>query len=394
MIRIKTLHRVIFCSFWIYFYILRGILGHIRFLDYIAFSLIPIGLLLLVVYYKISYKAVKWIVVLMFPTFIAAIVDPSLYIFTFVIKNYIVALYFFVYFKQMKLTKVELTCFIVPLFFSLYYFVFPTEYQLEYIEVYGRYAGIDEPNFTSLTHIMAICGAFGIYFLSQKKWLKVTSIVLVSISFTSILLTLSRAGIIGALVALYLFLIINLRGFLTNISLGVANLAIIMYINTIRQYLNFLVERFEKIFGKGFVLDLFLNERPFTEYAWHIVQQGPWFVGGGPFRVSESKYYNLVVPHNSLLDIGLGFGKASFYFYGIFLLFVLIINVVHFFKYRKDYIHTSHDKLIASMIFLSLFPMYMFLSSGMTMAFIFWMIMGIYLLIHKNSYYNDRHIIK
>ena len=376
----QDFHRIIFCTFWLYFNAFRGILGHIRFFDYLIISLVPIGIIGLASAGKVTSRMIQWVTILMCPLVIASIVDPSTYIFLFILRSYMLALYLTIYFKTMKLTIVELACFVFPVVISVYYFLNPR--YSDYVHLLqGRMSGIDEPNFTSLSLIISMCGAFGIHVLTKRKWLKVTVIAIAIVCFLGVILTASRAGFICATIPLCLFFIIGKRKWYASVIATVAIVIIVLSSGSVLHHMSLVSERFQKVTGKQDLLTALIYERPFMERAWHTVQSGEWFIGGGPQRVSEWGAYNLAVPHNSLLDVGIEFGKASFYFYGVLFVVLLFINVFIMVINRRFENRGMH-MLLASMFFLSLLPMYMFLSAGMTMSFILWMVLGAYPLLH------------
>jgi hypothetical protein len=379
----QDFHRIIFCSFWLYFNAFRGILGHIRFLDYLSIFLVPIGLIMLASAGKMTSKMIQWVTILICPLVVASIVDPSIDIFLFVLRSYMVALYLTIYFKTMRLTIVELACFVFPVVISAYYFLNP-RYSDYVVLLQGRMSGIDEPNFTSLSLIISMCGAFGIHMLTKRKWLKVAVIAIAFICFLGVVLTVSRAGFIGATIALCLFLIIVKRKWYASVIATVAIVIIVLSSGSVLHHMSVVPERFQMITGKQNLLTAIIYERPFMERAWHTVQHGEWFSGGGHQRVIEWGAYNLGVPHNSLLDVGIEFGKASFYFYGVLFVVLLFVNVFVIVINRRFENHDMH-MLLTPMFFLSLLPMYMFLSAGMTMSFILWMILGAYPLLHLSS---------
>lgn len=327
-------------------------------------------------------------VLIMFsPIIIAAIVNPTTDVLFFLLKMYVVALYFVCYFKSMRLTNIELACFTFPLLITLYYFFNPVaSYGIRNYE--SRMSGVGDPNFTSLLLIISMCGAFGIYMLTKKKVVKVLMMTVVTICGWGVLMTASRAGFIGAIVALCLFMAI--RKIKWYVSGAVIATALLIAFNSniivnITQNL-FLFERFQFLSGEHeTVAESVIEIRPFTERAWNTVQSGEWFIGGGPRLVSEWAENFRFVPHNSMLDIGLAFGRASFYFYSGFIVVLFFVNVFKFIENIRHPDRGGTDYLLTSMLFLSLLPMYMFLSVGLTMSFILWLVLGAYPLLHSSS---------
>jgi len=318
----------------------------------------------------------------MCPIAIAAVLDPSIEVILYVCKMYLVTLYFVCYFKTMRLTIVELVCFTLSVLISVYYFLFPRSFD-ELLLLQGRMSGIYEPNFTSLSLIISLCGAFGVYELVRKWRVKMTAIVVAFVCFLGVVLTVSRAGFIGATIALCLFLVIEKRRWYAGVA--VAALIIALYSGGALQYISPVFDRFQSPTGRYDLLETIFFERPFMEYAWNTVQNGKWFIGGGPSRVGAWGARFFMVPHNSLLDIGVAFGKASFYFYAALLVALLFVNVLLVLANWRCRNNEEKTKLLTPMLFLSLLPMYMSLSSGLTMSFVLWMVLGAYPLLHLSS---------
>jgi len=378
------LNRIIFFVFWLYFFAFRGLLG-MRILDYISISLVPIGIIMLILTNKESLKTIKWVSFLAFPLFISIIVDPSIYIIFIVIKIYLVAVYFVMYFKVMRINNFELICFTMPVFISVYYFIQPRPEDYEYL-MKGRLTGISEPNFTSMSLIICLSGALSIHKLSNRKIVKLIMITIILICFWGVLLTASRAGFFAIII------IIILLPFLKVIKWHKALVALFFIIlvsfnsDIVFEITNklFVFERIQTLYTKhDSLIEAVYEERPFTASAFDTVVHDEWFVGGGPLRVSEWSLYNRVVPHNSFLDIGLEFGRASFYFYSLLFFIIFLINLSIILKTFKHSAIKNNTSLISPMFFLSLTPMFFSLSAGMTLIFIFWMTLGTYpLLIH------------
>lgn len=378
----QLMNRVIFCTYWLYFNAFRGVLGGMRLLDYLGMSFVGLGLINLLRTRLLNWKLVGWVTILLWPLALAAIVDPSTDTTIFVIKTYVVALYFVCYFKSERLTIVELVCFAVPVVVSVYFFLYPRPSD-NWLLFQGRMSGLSEPNFTSLSLIISMCGALGVYVLTSMRRAKVAAIVVASVCCFGVILTASRAGFIGATIALCLFLAIEKK--ILYAGLGVVTVAIIMGLNEVGGFLNeFTVfQRFQGSFNGNNPAMSVISERSFTELAWHTVQSGKWFIGGGPQYVSEwSTNLRINVPHNSLLDIGVAFGKAGFYFYSALLVVLLIVNLRVVASNWRCRNQEEKGKLLAPMLFLSLLPMYMFLSAGLTMGFVLWMVLGAYPLLH------------
>ena len=288
----------------------------------------------------------------------------------------------------MKITVIELICLVFPLLISLYYFLYPSGYQLAYLPQ-GRMAGIDEPNFTSLSLIISMCAALGVYILKEQKYLRVATIVVVFICFWGILSTASRAGFFGGIVAVCSFFVV--KKFRWYISIGVVVIAVFAVLNA--NAIMDIAGRF-LVFGrlqslssahKG-LIGAIIDERPFMAYAWDTVNHGKWFIGGGPNLVIQWADLFQHVPHNSLLDIGLAFGKASFYFYSALVILLLIINLLSIGINRICKNSVEKGAQLTPLFFLALTPMYMFLSAGLSMSFIFWLALGSYPLLHPSSH--------
>lgn len=370
------MNRAIFCTYWLYFFGFRGVLGHVRLLDYMGMSLVVLGLMHLLFTRLLNWRLAGWVTILFCPLFLTVIFDPSIYIALFVLRSYVVALYFACYFKSMRLTIVELVCFAIPLVVSVYYFQYPRPLDELYL-LKNRMAGISEPNFTSLSLIYVMCGAFGTYVLTGMKRVKVTSIMVAIAAFLGVILTASRAGFIGATIGLCLFMVIEKS---IRYAVGVSAVAaVIIALDSGGDLLNKFVvfQRFQGATG----LMAVISQRPWMELAWNSIYNGEWFIGGGPIRVSEWGI-GLAVPHNSFLDIGIEFGKASFYFYSAIFIVLLVVNVLAVGRSWRCRDHEEKVALLTPLLFLSLLPMYMTLSTGMTMIFIQWMVLGAYPLLH------------
>lgn len=355
-------------------------------MDYIGISFLLFGLFGMISNRKVRFRVGMQVFMMFSPIVIAAIVNPTADALFFLLKMYIVALYFVCYFKSMRLTKVELVCFTLPVLISMYYFFHPVaSYGLSHLE--GRLSGIGDPNFTSLSLIISMCGAFGIYMLTKKKMVKILIMTVVVICCWGVLMTASRAGFVGAMVALCLFLIIRKIRWYVSAAVIATALLIALNSNIIVDITHnlFLFERFQSLSGEHeSVVESVVEIRPFTERAWNTVQNGKWFIGGGPRLVAEWAENARFVPHNSMLDIGLAFGRASFYFYSGFIVVLFFVNV---FKFAENIRHPERggtDYLLTSMLFLSLLPMYMFLSVGLTMSFILWLVIGSCPLLHSS----------
>jgi len=374
-------HRVIFCTYWLYFYSFRGVLGHIRVLDYLGIALVLLGLIGLVLTMRLDFRLAAWVTALACPLAIATILDPSIYVILYVFKMYVVALYFTLYVKSLRLTLVEFVCFAVPVVVSVYYFLYPRPSE-ELLLLQGRMSGIDEPNFTSLSLIQAMCGAFGIYMLTELRRAKVIAIAAVFACSFGVVLTGSKGGFIAVTSTLCLFFFVRKRLYYAGGIAVVAAALIALNPGFASQHKPAAVERFRDATGE---FDFSGRDRLF-ELAWDDIHRGKWFIGGGPQRVSEwGKNRSFNVPHNSLLDFGLAFGKGSFYFYGALLAILLAVNVRVVIAHRSYGSHEEKERLLAAVLFLSLFPMYMSLSAGMAMSFVLWMVLGAYPLLHKSA---------
>lgn len=375
------MHRYLFCAFWLYFYGFRAILGSMRFMDYIGISFLLVGLLGLISKKKISFRIVMQVLMMFSPIIISAIVNPNSDVLFFLLKMYVITLYFVCYFKSMRLTSIELACFTFPVVISVYYFLNPIT------PAESRLSGLGDPNFTSLSLIISMCSAFGIYILSKKKLVNVLMIIVISICCWGVLLTASRAGFIGVIIALCLFLAIKKSKWYTFSAVVAAAIIVAFNSDVLIDITNrfFVFERFQALSsGHGSLLETIGTERSFTELAWDTVRSGEWFIGGGPRLVIEWAEMFRYVPHNSLLDIGLAFGKASFYFYSGLIVVLFIVNVLSLLKNQRNMNNTVKDNLLTSLLFLSLIPMYMSLSVGLTMSFILWMVFGTYPLLHPS----------
>jgi len=241
--------------------------------------------------------------------------------------------------------------------------------------------GIDEPNFTSLSLIICMCGAFGVHMLKKKNWVKVLMIIVIIICCWGVILTASRAGFIAVIVALLLLPVIKKVKWYFSLILIIVAILIGFnsdsLINVTNKFVVF--ERLQVLSSKyDSLADTIIKERPFTERAWDTVLHEECFIGGGPQRVNEWSLYNRVVPHNSFLDIGIEFGRASFYFYSLLLIILTYINISVILKNRNNRNQKDKSVLVSPMFFLTMLPMYMFLSAGMTLTFIFWMTLGAY----------------
>lgn len=378
--KIEHVHRIIFFAFWLYFFAFRGILGRIRLIDYFAFFLVPIGIVLFILNKKAPTKIIKWVSIITLPIIIPALIDPSEYILLFVLKLYLAALYFAIYFKIMKLSYIELMLFIFPFVISIYYFFFPRPEDYIYL-MQNRMAGISEPNFTSLFLIISMCGAFGIHLLINKRSIKIFMIIIVLICCYMVILTASRAGFVSAIIALSLFAIIKKIKWYIVTPLIIFAIYIGLNLNVINEIMDriFVFTRFQSLFKRSdSLIETLILERPYTQNALEAVLNDKWFIAGGAQRVSSWVVYNFAVPHNSFVDLGLGFGKASFYFYSALFVFLLWLNIFFFIKARSVNNTMSEHYAISSVFFLSLIPMFIFLSSGMTFCFIFWVILGFY----------------
>lgn len=369
-------HRAIFCAYWLYFYGFRGVLGGIRVLDYLGMYLVLFGLIWLVVTKRLNWRLVVWVITLTCPLFIAVVLDPSIYVILFVFKTYLVALYFTLYVKSLRLTIVEFVCFAVPVVVSVYFFLHPRPSD-ELDLLAGRMAGISEPNFTSLSLIYSMCGAFGIYVLSGMRRAKVAAIVTVLVCLIGVILTASRSGFIAATLALSLFLVIEKKMRYIGVIVVVPAVLIIAFNpGFVSQNEPLVIRRFQNAPE---------NRSYLFERAWDEIYSNKWFIGGGPRRVSEwSKSNNISVPHNAPAGIGVAFGKGSFYFYSILIMALLALNTVVIAIRRISINERNKETLLASVCFLSLFPMYMFLSAGLGMDFILWMVLGAYPLLHAS----------
>jgi O-antigen ligase len=378
--------RALFCIYWLYFAVIRVIIGdEWRVLDYLAMSLIVFGLMRLIAKKLLNLRLVVWVTILLSPLFIADILHPGADSFLFFIKTYTVAIFFSCYFKVMRITKIELTCFMIPVVVALFFFINPEaisgQYQRE-----GRFAGLWDPNFTAQYLILSLCSAIGLYQSTTigRRVKKAVILVALACSF-GVLLTASRAGFIGLLIALCLILVMSQRIRYANV-IAVAAIAS-AGTNLISTFTGSLAifDRLTTTLGLADPVSGAINERYYTEMAWYQVQAGEWFIGGSPTVASEySKSFSASVgtPHNSLLDIGIAFGKASFYCYAALLVALLVVNVWVVAANWRCRNAQEKSALLTPMIFLSLLPMYMTLSAGLAMDFILWIVLGAYPLLH------------
>lgn len=375
--------RGIFCAYWLYFYGVRGLLGRVRALDYLAISLVMLGLMWLAGTKRLSAKLVGWVSVIMCPLALAVVYDPSRSGVIFVAKTYLLALFLASYFKAMRLTLVECVCFVLPIIVSAYYFVNPRpsdEWQL----LQGRMSGIDEPNFTSLFLIQAMCAAFGLHLITETRRVKVMVIATMLVCLFGVVLTASRAGLIAALCALSLMFFVRRKMYYAGTIVAVATLLIVLSPGLASRSQPVVVQRFDIQSGEHDLSMLTNNRNVLAEQAWHDIERGKWLIGGGPQAVSQwGEHSSFNVPHNSLLDFGLAFGKASFYFYGLLLAVLLAVNVRIVIMYRFSGHCQDKSILLAAVLFLSLFPMYMSLSGGLAMHFVLWVVLGSYSLFHR-----------
>jgi hypothetical protein len=336
---------------------------------------------------KVSSRLVMKVLMMFTPIIISAIVDPNVDVLFFLLKMYIVALYFVCYFKSMRLTSFELACITFPVVISVYYLFNPVGSSGTYY-LDSRLSGIGDPNFTSLSFIISMCSAFGIYILTKKKFVKLFMMIVIFFCCWGVLLTASRAGFIGIVIALCLFLVIKKVKWYAFPIVIVVVILIVLNWDTIIDIINrlFIFERFQAFLSsKNSLIERYGEERYYTKYAWDAVLSGDWFIGGGPRLVIEWGEMFRNVPHNSFLDIGLAFGKASFYFYSGLVTILIIINVISLAANRLYASNTEKDNLIASVLFLSLIPMYNSLSVGLTMSFALWMCLGAYPLLQPSS---------
>lgn len=366
--------RAIFCTYWLYFNGFRCVLGETRLLDYIGMSLVVVGLTRLILNRHINFRLMAWVIVLLCPLIFVIMFDPNTYTTVFFIKTYVVALYFVSYFKTMRITIAEFVCFAAPVVISIYFFINPRPSDAMYVPD-GRLAGISEPNFTSLSLIISMCGAFGIYGWTRVRRMKLIAVSTVLACFCGVLLTASRAGLVAMTIALYLFLTVEKRVRYAGV------IVVVMVLSMTGVYLKEFVifERFQNFFSGNDLATTAVTERYFTGLAWLTVQNGNWFIAGAPTQVSEwGRGYGVSVPHNSLLDLGVAFGKASFYFYSAFVVVLLIFNIRYLIATCRHINNRERDTILASILFLALFPMYMSLSAGMAMDFIMWLVLGAY----------------
>ena len=369
------MNRKIFCVYWLYFYGARGLFEGMRMLDYIAMSLVVLGLVGLVITKKLNLGLVAWITMLCSPLILAVFFDSSLDSIFFVLKTYVLALYFACYFKSMRITRVELVCFAIPFVVSLYVFIYPGDSGVS-MALEGRMSGISEPNFTSLSLIYSICGAAGIYIITKTKRVKFAAMLIMFVCFCGVILTASRGGFIGVTIALCLFLIFIKKWRYVGLVAILAAIMIALNGGVAFQNAPLVVERFlNPVGGPDTVIDS--GRDSLLALAWVDINQGDWLISGGPQRVTEWAT-GALVPHNSLLDIGLAYGKASFYFYSALLAVLLVLNVWVVAKNWPGKSKKDKFILLAPMLFLSLLPMYMSLSAGFAMDFILWMVLGAY----------------
>jgi len=282
----------------------------------------------------------------------------------------------------MQLTIVESICFVIPVILSYYYFLNPRSFDSSYL-LYGRMSGISEPNFTSLSLIISLCGAFGIYWLKGTQRARMIAIAIVFMCIVGIVLTGSRAGFIGMMTSLGLFLIMNKK--FVYASLAGATAIVMIGYNSLWSFLTNLlpIQRLQSIFTAYDPVMALSTERSFTEFAFYQVQSGNWFNSGAPQQLSEwAGSIMMPVPHNSLLDIGLLFGKACFYFYSFLIVLLLVVNIKLLITKLRQNDYKKTNILVSSIYFLSLLPMYMSLSAGLQMNFILWIVLGAYPLLH------------
>lgn len=370
--------RAIFCTYWLYFYGFRSILGEVRLFDYFAISLAAFGLIRLMSAGRLNSKLIIWVILLLSPLILAIMFEPNIDTIIFFTKTFIIAIYFVGYFKSMRLSIMEFFCFAVPVVVSVYFFIFPRASDIDHL-LKGRMAGISEPNFTSLSLIISMCGAFGAYVLASTRRVKIVAILIVLICFYGVILTASRAGLIGAVIMLCLVLTMEKR--LRYAGLIWASILLILALCSTGLFLDefIIIERFQTLLGGHDLVMSATSERFFTKLAWHTVQTGDWFIAGNAMNISEwGRDYGMSVPHNSLLDLGIAFGKASLYFYGVLTAALLGVNMIFLLVNRQ--LRNVHDKssMLPSILFLALFPMYMSLSAGMAMDFVLWLALGAY----------------
>jgi len=355
-------------------------------------SLVVYGLLRLISVKKMTFRIVLNLrlvgrVTLLFcPLILVVLLDPSSYILLYVIKMYIVVLYLTLYFKSMRFTHIEWICFAIPLVVSMYYFMYPRVSDFYQLSL-GRGSGISDPNFTSLSLIYSMCGAFGVFALAKAKNVKMTALIIVMLCFAGVLYTASRAGFLGASVAVCLFFVFGKRIRSAGMVAVLAVFFVIVNLSGVSHNMPLVFQRFMPSGGWGLesVVENSSGRDILADRAWRKISHGDWFVAGGPRNVTLFSGDKKNVPHNSFLDIGLAFGKFPFYFYSTLLFLLFVLNIWEVSKTWRCRNTQEKKTMLVTTLFLSLLPMYLSLSAGMSMGFQLWTVLGAYPLLNKST---------
>lgn len=389
------LDRYIFCGYWLYFNGIRSIFGEIRELDYIGFCLILFGLARFIGKSRFFLK-ITWIASIFFlPLIVVIVFNPTVYIVFNIVKLLIAFLYFTIYLKTIKFGRIEWLSFAIPLVVSFYYFVNPRDVSLYQLSL-GRFSGISDPNFTSLSLLIAMVGCFGYFYSCNSSVKKNCALCAMVFCAMGIVITASRAGFIGLSIAIMLFLLIEKKVWCVSILCSVVMFIFASILSNFSIELPLVFSRFydhggnfESIFQNTSSRDIL------SELAWSRICSDDWFVGGGPRNVSLLFRGDMYVPHNSFLDIGLAYGRFPFYFYSAIVVMLLILNLWEVRKISRCKNFSEKESLLIAIFFLSLLPMYLSLSAGLTLGFVFWVTLGSYPLLcntHSLLKINNRQL--
>lgn len=367
-------YRSIFCTFWLYFYAFRELLGNQRILDYAVIIIVFVSFISLIIEHSGSTRLFFVLAPLIVPLCIGFILSSHADDILFICKTCFLLTYFALYIRVVKLSIIEYISFSLPLLITLFFLFNPraSNHSLE------RLSGIDEPNFTSLSLIYCLSASFSIYLFTSSFKMKLISIFASFLSIICILLTQSRAGLVSSLIAIVIFLLIKIGFRFTFICIMLLSTFLIILPDI---YVTHNIPLFQRFHSDNNELDLgaLTNNRDvLAEKAIDDIINGAWFISGSPQRVHDwGQYSSFNVPHNSFLDIGIAFGKAPFYIYIAYFVGLLALNIriVVLFRVRRV---TSPHYIIGALFFLSLTPMYLSLSAGMAMSFLIWLSFGAY----------------
>ena len=360
------MYRAVFCAFLLLY---TGVLSHLIPWDtpwrYGGVFFLIYGTFLFLIDRKLNLAVFRAVTLLFIPMFISAFMGGSLSDLYLVLKTYLATLYFTNYLKMVGFSMAEYLCVASTLFVSFWYYISPRPYNPEMEQRWTGY--VEDPNFTALSLIQGLCALICAYQLTNDRRMKQMFVVLGVVCCLLIFATASRAGLIALFItAIILGLRKNVR-----IAAGITALMGLIIIGMtgidITGHLPSVFSRF--YFMKSGADSMVMNtsgRNLLWDHAWNEIDTGGMFTCKGIQGILDFMSRYGLVPHNSLLDVGIMYGKFCFYFYSLLLAVMLISHAVYWFRATR--VPTAGDPEVARMSLMFIPAMSMYLSLTVTMS--------------------------